>query len=199
MHLLFQRVLSDQGHTYNSCFFISCLLSSLCPRNTGIPSGLWSVCSQNLVLLGETLSSEASGCPEDHSMSVCFCGALSWLYNFTRQPWPFFYKKKKKQPPFCFFTYYLYDELYLGICVHWSLFYQNADYNIMTPNIHGHGKTDVFISFMQIHGDRCSNTAGDPKILLRTQDQLFLPLSPHGTPFNFKVTTWPRQLLQLQS
>lgn len=67
----------------------------------------------------------------------------------------------------------------------------------MIPNIHGHGKTDVCISFMQIHGDRCLNTAGDPKILLTTQDQLFLPLSPHCTPFNFKVTTRPRQQLQL--
>lgn len=76
MHLLFQRVLSDQGHTYNSCFFISCLLSSLCPRNTGIPSGLLSVCSQSLVLLGQTLSSETSGCPEDHSMSVCFLWSI---------------------------------------------------------------------------------------------------------------------------
>lgn len=81
MCLLFWRVLSDQGHIYNSCVSISCLVFTVSQKHW---HSLWPlVCLFSRPrMIGPDTQLKCSGCPEDNKALMCVpYGGLPWLYK----------------------------------------------------------------------------------------------------------------------
>lgn len=113
---------SHQGRVYNSCVSISCLCLHSVPETLAfsLTFGL-----SVLTPWGDWARSPAQ-------MLLAILGAIAWVsLPYRGSPWlceaALFLCLPHLHPKvFCSLNFYLHEELYSGICLYWSLFYQNT-------------------------------------------------------------------------